>query len=215
MLQKMSKVQVIGPKKDLDSVVDVLYDVGTVHLEDISKTISPGDTILRRMEVQSGVDIANVLVKIGGIVHTLPTIRENKEQQAQLHEELRWKSHEELVERANHVTGELETTTRELATRKSDIDFTLSNLIRYEQVIEKLQPLESQLPILEGFEVTVMLIQREFKDILELIRSALVEITRNQFELMSADVDEATTAAVTVFNKRYSIRCIHLFGPKT
>jgi len=210
MLQKMSKVQVIGPKKDLDSVVDVLYDVGTVHLEDISKTISPGDTILRRMEVQSGVDIANVLVKIGGIVHTLPTIRENKEQQAQLHEELRWKSHEELVERANHVTGELETTTRELATRKSDIDFTLSNLIRYEQVIEKLQPLESQLPILEGFEVTVMLIQREFKDILELIRSALVEITRNQFELMSADVDEATTAAVTVFNKRYSDQ-VHSF----
>lgn len=210
MLQKMSKVQVIGPKKDLDSVVDVLYDVGTVHLEDISKTISPGDTILRRMEAQSGADIANVLVKIGGIVHTLPTIRENKELQAQLHEELRWRSHEELVERANHVIGELETTTRELATRKSDIEFTLSNLIRYEHVIEKLQPLESQLPILEGFEVTVLLIQREFKDVLELVRSALVEITRNQFELMSADVDEATTAAVTVFNKRYSDQ-VHAF----
>ncbi len=55
-----------------------LYDVGTVHLEDVSKTISPGDTILRRMEVQSGVDIANVLVKIAGIFHTLPSIEENK-----------------------------------------------------------------------------------------------------------------------------------------
>jgi V/A-type H+-transporting ATPase subunit I len=210
MLQTMNKIQVIGPKKDLDSVVDVLYDVGTVHLEDISKTISPGDTILRRMEAQSGVEISNALVKIAGIFHTLPSIEENTVQQAQLYEELRWKSHEELVERANQVTAELDTTTRELAARKSDIEFTLSSLARYEQVIEKLQPLESQLPVLEGFEVTVILIQREFRDVLDLIRSALAEITRNQFELMSADVDEATTAAVTVFNKRYSDQ-VHAF----
>jgi hypothetical protein len=31
MLQKMKKVQVIGPKKDLQSVVDILYHTGTVQ----------------------------------------------------------------------------------------------------------------------------------------------------------------------------------------
>jgi len=210
MLHKMSKIQVIGPKKDLESVVDVLYNIGTVHLEDVSKTISPGDTILRRMRPSSGADIASVLVKMGGIVHTLPTMRENKERQALLYEELRWKSHEELVERANQVIEELDATTRELATRKSDVEFALSTLNRYEHVIEKIQPLEAQLPMLEGFEVTVILIQREFKDVLELITAALVEITRNQFELLSADVDDETTAAVTVFNKRYSDQ-VHSF----
>ena len=210
MLHRMSKIQVIGPKKDLESVVDVLYDIGTVHLEDVSKTISAGDTILRRMRPSSVADITSVLVKIGGIVHTLPTMRENKERQAQLYEELRWKSHEELVERANQVIEELDIITRELATRKSDAEFTLSTLNRYEHVIEKIQPLEAQLPMLEGFEVTVILIQREFKDVLELITAALVEITRNQFELLSADVDDETTAAVTVFNKRYSDQ-VHSF----
>ena len=210
MLHKMSKIQVIGPKKDLESVVDVLYNIGTVHLEDVSKTISPGDTILRRMRPSSGADIASVLVKMGGIVHTLPTMRENKERQALLYEELRWNSHEELVEKANQVIEELDETTRELATKKSDVEFALSTLNRYEHVIEKIQPLEAQLPMLEGFEVTVILIQREFKDVLELITAALVEITRNQFELLSADVDDETTAAVTVFNKRYSDQ-VHSF----
>ena len=210
MLHKMSKIQVIGPKKDLESVVDVLYDIGTVHLEDVSKTISPGDTMLRRMGPSSGGDITSVLVKIGGIVLTLPTMRTNKERQAQLYEELRWKSHEELVERANQIIEELDITTRELVTRKSDAEFALSTMNRYEHVIEKIQPLEAQLPMLEGFEVTVILIQREFKDVLELIRAALVEITRNQFELLSADVDAETTAAVTVFNKRYSDQ-VHSF----
>ena len=210
MLHKMSKIQVIGPKKDLESVVDVLYDIGTVHLEDVSKTISPGDTMLRRMGPSLGGDIASVLVKIGGIVLTLPTMRANKERQAQLYEELRWKSHEELVERANQIIEELDITTKELVTRKSDAEFALSTMNRYEHVIEKIQPLEAQLPMLEGFEVTVILIQREFKDVLELIRAALVEITRNQFELLSADVDAETTAAVTVFNKRYSNQ-VHSF----
>jgi V/A-type H+-transporting ATPase subunit I len=50
MLQKMKKIQVLGPKKDLQSVVDVLYHAGTIQLEDISKTIRPGDTLLRRMD---------------------------------------------------------------------------------------------------------------------------------------------------------------------
>jgi Archaeal/vacuolar-type H+-ATPase subunit I len=72
MLQTMKKVQVLGPKKDLQSVVDVLYHTGTVQLEDISRTIRPGDTLLRRMDIEKGGDIANTLVKIGGIFLALP-----------------------------------------------------------------------------------------------------------------------------------------------
>jgi len=49
--------------------------------------------------------------------------------------------------RPSQVIGELETITKELATRKSDIEFTLTNLAHYEEVIQKLQPLEAQLPI--------------------------------------------------------------------
>jgi V/A-type H+-transporting ATPase subunit I len=210
MLQKMTKVQVIGPKHDLHSAVDLLYNLGSVHLDDASKIISPGDTILRRGEVGPRTDVASVLVKTSGMLHLLPELPVNEVVQAQIYDELRWKDDNELVEEASRVIGELEATTKDLATRKSDIDFTLSNLNHYEQVIEKLQPLEAQIPILEGFEVTVILISKQYKDVLDIIRSALVEITRSQFELMSADIDEATTAAVVVFNKRYSEQ-VHSF----
>jgi len=210
MLQKMTKVQVIGPKHDLHSAVDLLYNLGTVHIDDASKTISPGDTILRRGEVGPRTDVASVLVKTSGMLHLLPELPVNEVLQAQIYDGLRWKDDDELVEEASRVIGELEATTKELATRKSDIDFTLANLNHYEQVIERLQPLEAQIPILEGFEVTVILISKQYKDVLDIIRSALVEITRGQFELMSADLDEATTAAVVVFNKRYSEQ-VHSF----
>jgi V/A-type H+-transporting ATPase subunit I len=204
MLQKMKKVQVIGPKKDLQSVVDVLYHTGTVQLEDITKTIQPGDTIIRKMEAEKWGDISNIIVKIGGIFLALPKIKDEPQKQAQIFEELWKKSYEDLVARANHVIEELESTTRDLAAKKSDLEFTLTALDRYEKIIEKIQPLERQLPVLEGFEVTVLLIQKEFRDVLEIIRKALAEITKKQFEIISADVDEVTIATVIIFNKKYS-----------
>ena len=204
MLQKMKKVQVIGPKKDLQSVVDVLYHTGTVQLEDITKTIQPGDTIIRKMEAEKWGDISNIIVKIGGIFLALPKIKDDPQKQAQIFEELWKKSYEDLVARANHVIEELESTTRDLAAKKSDLEFTLTALDRYEKIIEKIQPLERQLPVLEGFEVTVLLIQKEFRDVLEIIRKALAEITKKQFEIISADVDEVTIATVIIFNKKYS-----------
>ena len=204
MLQKMKKVQVIGTKKDLQSVVDLLYHTGTVHLEDISKTISPGETLIRKMDIERGGEIANILVKTSGILVALPKIQDDTLKQARIYDDIQKKSHPELVAWGNHVIGELESTTKDLATMKSDQEFTVNALDRYEKIIKKIQPLESQLPILEGFEVTVVLIQREFRDVLDIVKNALAEITKNQFELISADVDETTIASVIVFNKRYT-----------
>jgi V/A-type H+-transporting ATPase subunit I len=200
----MKKIQVLGPKKDLQSVVDVLYHTGTVQLEDISRTIRPGDTLLRKMGIEKGGDIGNTLVKIGGIFLSLPKIKYDTKKQEQIYAELQQLGHPELLARANHVIEELESVTRDLAVKKSDLEFTLGALDRYEKIIQKIQPLEGQLPILEGFEVTVILIQREFREVLDFIKNTLVEITKNQFEIISADIDETTIAAVIVFNKRYT-----------
>jgi len=126
MLQKMKKVQVLGPKKDLQSVVDVLYHTGTVQLEDMSRTFRPGDTLLRKMDVEKGGVIANTLVKIGGIFLALPKIKYDIKKQEQIYDELQQLSHHELLARANHVIDELESTTKDLAVKKSDLEFTLA-----------------------------------------------------------------------------------------
>ncbi|OPX66674.1 MAG: V-type ATP synthase subunit I [Methanoregulaceae archaeon PtaB.Bin009] len=210
MLQKMVKIQVIGPKKDLHNAVDLLYRKGTVHIEDASAQAASGDTILRRMSVEQAGDISAALAKIGGILLTLPKTKVEKKEPSVIYKNLQGLSHEDLLNRANGVISELEEEAKNLATQKGELEISLDNLIRYEKIIEKLRPIESNLPVLEGFEVTVILVQREFKDVLEIIRNSLSEITRKQFELISADVDEATIAAVTIFNKRYSEQ-VHSF----
>ena len=210
MLQKMKKIQVMGPKNDLQSVVDVLYHTGTVQLEDVSKTILPGDTILRKMDFSKAGELTTILLKLGGIFLSLPKVPDDMQKQTHITEDLQQKSQVEIITRANEVVAVLESTTKDLAERKSTLEFTLNALDRYEKIIKKIQPLESQLPILKGFEITVVLIQREFREVLELVRNALIDITRNQFELLSADMDEATIATVIIFNKKNSEQ-VHSF----
>lgn len=204
MLQKMVKIQVLGPKKDLHNVLDLLYARGTVHIEDASAQLTPGEITLKKMTGEQVGDIAVAYSKIGGILLTLPKIKVDEKAVANTYSGLKAMSHENLLVRVNSVINELEVATKTFAKEKSELELGLINLGRYEKIIDKIRPLETSMPKLEGFEVTVLLIQKEFKDVIDIIRNALAEITKRQFELMSAELDETTIAAVTIFNKRYS-----------
>ena len=98
MLQKMAKIQIIGPKHDLHSAVDFLYNLGSVHLEDATKTISPGDTMLRRSQQGPREDVASALIRVNGMFNLLPALPVNDQLKAQIFCQLQWKNDEELVE---------------------------------------------------------------------------------------------------------------------
>jgi V/A-type H+/Na+-transporting ATPase subunit I len=204
MLQKMVKIQVIGPKKDIHNVLDLLFARGTVHIEDAAVPVARGEITLKKMTGDQVGDIAVGLSKIGGIFLTLPKIKVEEKAVATTYSHLKAIRHEELLIHVNSVIQQLDEVTKSAAKEKSDLELALINLTRYEKIIDKLRPLETSMPKLEGFEVTVLLIQKEFWDVIDIIRNALAEITKKQYELMSAELDDTTIAAITIFNKRYS-----------
>jgi V/A-type H+-transporting ATPase subunit I len=210
MLQKMRKILVVGPKQLSLSVVDVLYHTGTLHLEDVTASIPKEDIRLKKWESEAREEISGLRVKIGGILRTLPGIRENRKHHTGLYEDLYWKEHRDLVRRVHEVLETLETVTRDLSMKKSDLELSLTSLARYKKTIERISPLEDQLPVLEGYEVTVLLIQEEFEDILPVLRDELRKITNNRFEMVAESIDEETIAAITIFTKHAS-DAVHSF----
>ncbi len=200
----MKSVLVVGPKSDFSQIVDVLYHMGTIHLEEVSEYLQPERGNVRKMVAGGSTDIPVFLASIEGISLLLPAIKERSDRTLQRYEELHHLSTPEVLARASHVTGIVGETTRTLSTKKSDLEIVITGLNRYEKIIDKIQPLEQQLPILHGYEVTVLVIQKEYEDVLDIIRPALSGITNDQFELISADLDEKTIAVITVFNKNYS-----------
>jgi V/A-type H+/Na+-transporting ATPase subunit I len=204
MIQKMKSVLVVGPKSEFSQIVDVLYHMGTIHLEEVSEYLQPENRNVRKISSTSMTDIPVLLASIEGISLLLPAVKDDPDRMTDLYEEIHHLSTPDVLARASHVIGIVGDTTRNLTTKKSDLEITITGLNRYEKIIDKIQPLEQQLPILHGYEVTVLVIQKEYEDVLDIIRPALSGITNNQFELISAELDDQTIAVITVFNKYYS-----------
>lgn len=204
MLQAMKRIQVIGPKAELGRAVDLLYEAGTIHLEDAPSLIPKGEIPLEGVRQEEAQEVAGVLSTISAIFSTLPVIADDSAVQAGFRATLETKTHTELVARAKAIIAALETKTRELAEKKTGLTLSITTLNRYAKVLDIIQPMEKELPVLEGFEVTILLIQEEHRDVLELIKKELDSITGNRFEMISSTVDTDTRAAIMVFPKKYS-----------
>ncbi len=210
MLQTMKRIQVIGPKPAFNQVVDLLYQEGTLHLEDVSRSISPDEIPLQKVVLDTATSVTEVLGRVNGILSTLPQVPDDPARQRELLATIRSQSHEEVLLKAQENIHTLETTTRALASKKSELTLTITALNRYSKVLDILQPLERELPLLEGFEVTILLILKEHSEVVELIKKELDIITKNQFEMTSTTVDADTFAVIMVFNRRHSEQ-VHAF----
>jgi len=177
MLQSMKRIQVIGPKEELNRVVDLMYQAGTVHLENASEEVPSKEIHLTPVKLEAAQNIADVLSKIQAIFSTLPVIADDPERQKAIQATLGKKSYDQIIRRAREVIKELEATTRELTARKSDLTLAVTALDRYAKVLTLIQPVEKELPTLEGFEVTILLIQKEHAGVIEIIKKVTPQRT--------------------------------------
>lgn len=209
MLQKMKQILVVGPKKDYQRIINVLYQAGSIHLEDAKEdtgeivAISPLDTF-------NSEEISSLLIRIRGQLQILTPSDVKKRKKIPILDKYKELSNEELVIAASNLCDSLESRLRILENRKEELDIRNTTLLRYEKIIRKISPLEQQLPTLEGFEVTILIIQKEFESVLDIIHPFLSDITKNQFEFISADLDEKNIAVITVFSKKYASK-VHDF----
>jgi V/A-type H+-transporting ATPase subunit I len=187
-----------------------MYQAGTVHLENASEEIPLKEIPLTPVKLEAAQNISDVLSKIQTIFSTLPVIAIDTERQTAIQATLGKKSYDEIIKRARDVIKELETTTRELSARKSELTLAVTALERYAKVLSLIQPMEKELPRLDGFEVTILLIQKEHAGVLEIIRKEIAAITHNYFEMNSMTVDEETLATIMVFPKQNSEE-VHAF----
>ncbi len=212
MILAMSKVQIVGPRRFFYDTLATLHNLGVLHIEDVAKKIPAGEMILRRMEVDEETEarkkeLETLQSRINTLLKALePTEgREISPQERERFYKEYWKATCEMLrEEVEKVLSEVESRTKELAEKKARLESELATLRKYQNIMEKIKPLAGQLVALEGFSTVALLIDRKYKGVLDLIREEVGKITKNQFELISADLDEKTTTALLVFNKTYT-----------
>lgn len=209
MLQRMSSVLVIGPRGEGGRIVDTLYQEGTVHLVDLTDESAVPGSGLARIDATLVIEVDQLLMKVNGLLQLLPKNRE-AERSGEVDGGFRGRPLQEMLTAIRTRLEGLDSTTVERSNRKAELELTAITQERYAHILRRLQPIEGALPTLEGFEMTVLLLQKEYAHVLDQIVPVLRGLTHDQFEFISADLDEETVAVITVFNKWYS-REVHAF----
>lgn len=213
MLLTMVKIEIIGPKKYFYQALALLHQLGTLHIENLSRQ---EDFLLRQMDVdeeasESRKNLRDLLTRLKGIISVIePSEIKIPLEKSKDYSHYWEKGITDLTEEAQKLLGQLEDKTRELANKKSQMELELSSLSRYRQVLQKIYPLAKRIVPLKGSETIAFLLEGEYRDSVTIINQEMDKITKGNHELISTPIAENTTAAIIVFNKKYSAK-VHQF----
>ena len=211
MLVTMAKIEMIGPKKYFDNAIALLQQLGTLDIEDLSK--KEDDLLLRKMDIDPQVlesrnNLRNLLVRLNGVISVYEPLVANK---ITLEDKKVWeKDNSYLTKQAEGILKKVEEKTRELVSKKKHLELELASLQRYHQVLRKVYPLAQKIMPTQDAETVAFVLEGEYADTVNAIDKEIGKLTENNFELISTPIDEDTTAAIVVFNKKYS-RKVHKF----
>ena len=207
MLLTMSKVEIVGVKTLFFQVLETLQDLGTLHLEDITKKRGPRYADLIPMEMDPALEeernlLQNLAMRNNAILSELAPPAE-KISRSVIEEKYKSFQGKSLAEISAMVEEE-ESATKELISYKNELEVELSRLSKYEPIIKKVYPLASKVTTTEQYTSIALLIEERYKGVLDYIESELEKMTGGQCDVFSARVDENTHAAILVFHKRFS-----------
>lgn len=115
MILQMSKVEIIGRRSLYYDVLKAVHQLGILHIEDISKLISPGELVLKKMEADEKTEeekkkLEETIVRINSILSSLlPEEAETIKKVEQTEYTDLWdKEIDELVDKVDTLVEELE-----------------------------------------------------------------------------------------------------------
>jgi V/A-type H+-transporting ATPase subunit I len=213
----MAKVELIGPKNRFFDVVSLLHEIGTLHIEDLTKKIAAGEIPLEQMDLVENQlaekeRMEDLLIRLRSIIKALhlPTSTVDEVARQKHYLELWQLDSKALAAQVTEVIEQVEDKTSSLAQAQSSMEAELALLARYEPILQKIQPLAKQIVTTGAYDSVALLVERRYKGALEMLKKELDEITKNQCEIVSTDVDDDTTAVIVVFGRKYS-EAVHKF----
>lgn len=213
MIVRMSKVQILGPKKHFPSTVREVHRVGCLHIIDIRKQPVDEASYAEPITPDKGTErqrarFEQVIAKINGLISISLSDNvkkfENAREAQKIYDAYCERENEKLLGLAEKITREVEEKPQEIANKKEEAEKQLALYSRYKTILSKVKPLVEKLVKLEGYETTAIIIDKKYSSVIDLLKEELSKLTKNRFDVMSTDVDKDTVAALLVYPKEYT-----------
>ena len=179
MLVPMAKVELIGPKNRFFDVVSLLHEVGTLHIEDLSKKIEAGEIPLEQMDVVENQmaeqeRMEDLLIRLRSIIKALhlPARRSTRSSVRSCTSSFWQMDSKALAGEVTNVIEQVEDRTSSLAQAQTSMEAEMALLGRYEPILQKIQPLAKQIVTTGAYDSVALLVERRYKGALEELKRA-------------------------------------------
>jgi V/A-type H+-transporting ATPase subunit I len=213
MIIPMTKVQIVGPKEHLAETIKEIHRIGCLHIIDIRKEPIGAEQLATPVRVDPRVEmlrsrIEQSIARINGLISI--SLRDSVSrfevmpETGRLYRTYCEKETEELVQIAEKLIFEVEQKPKKLAQEKEEKEKTLSLYSRYKTILSKVRPLVERIVKLEGFDTTAIIVDKKYASVVDILRDEMNRITGGRFEIISAEADRDTIAAIIVYPNQYS-----------
>jgi V/A-type H+-transporting ATPase subunit I len=211
MLLSMTRVQVVGTKRCQEKVVQLLFRLGTIQVDEWSEGRSAwqrrmviGDEAVR---VRQRLTYAAARVK--AVLASLPPLTCLPSSE---YEDLYPRPSSSLIETVETVLEEVAPLAQAFAARRAQAEEQFASFTRYEATLQQLLPLIPSIVDLEHFAVTMAWVEHRYAAALEIVTRQLEELSEGRCEVISRDVGQDTRVAVLVFPKTRAKAVNELLG---
>jgi V/A-type H+/Na+-transporting ATPase subunit I len=218
MIERMAKVEILGLKDVSLDAIDIIQDQGTLHIEDLSEKMGElGHKRMTPMELDPNsaeheTRLGELRGKVGDMIRELqPETEEICVEDVQEAYGNIWSENADvLISRIERFLRDVERDTSEVVEKRSDLTLELARLEKYIPIMQKIQPLAERVAGSSDMASIALIIERRYKAILNYLNEEIGKLTGGESEVVASDVDDESTAALIVFNRRY-LKQVHDF----
>jgi V/A-type H+-transporting ATPase subunit I len=206
----MSFVEIVGPKKVFDSVLDTLQQMGVVHIEEIPIAGQSKTLFLRKIHLseeqtrqsQTYQELAKLLAE-DGIAHIpkplVSRLRNSEEFGAQYQQ---WSTCDDLdvVTTARKVHAQV----RSFMRRRRNLDDDVRVLAVYEELAEALTPLVKSSELPKEYEFVGVIFERKSLSTKTPLKEHIHKLTSGQCRFFQTQLKGGRAAALVGFHKQYA-----------
>ena len=203
MIQKMSKVQIVGSKVILPEVIEVLHSIGTIQIESIPKKIDLKEEFItaipldrKRVLLQERLD--TLLAKLKDILLLLPkpASSDGTVKEGFLLLDI---TSNEVQQRIDELYDEI----KEVQKRRLELMEELSTAEKYERILKGFAPLITAIGDIRHLEVMGITIDKEKRAVLPLLKEEVERITEGRSEMFEKALDEETIGVIITYSRKY------------
>ncbi len=202
MIQKMSKIQIIGSRRIMEEIVEFLHSLSMLHVdiipEDMREGISYHIIPLQKDEIAIKEKAEKMIKKLKDLMLLLyqpsapPVSREKRFIVTNI-------VSEEVMSDYNILEVKL----RDLHKRRAELTERLSLLERYERILKGLAPLISKLSGFKNIESTGLIIDKDKSGVIPLMEVEISRITEGGYQIFKRELDEKSIGVIITYQKDY------------